>query len=57
MKIWKINQRLQYILMEHAVVIQGLEDMLLVENVDDRGFLCRLIEAMYGELPEPRKRK
>lgn len=34
----------------------GAKDMLLVENVDDKDFLCGLIEAMYGELPEPRKR-
>lgn len=35
----------------------GAKDMLLVENVDDRDFLCGLIEEMYGGLPEPRKRK
>lgn len=35
----------------------GAKDMLLVENVDDRAFLKRLFEAMYPELPEPRKRK
>lgn len=35
----------------------GAKDMLLVENVDDRAFLKRLFEAMYPELPEPRKKK
>ena len=35
----------------------GAKDMLLVENVDDSGFLCRLIDEMYDGLPEPRKRK
>lgn len=35
----------------------GAKDMLLVENVDDRAFLKNLFEAMYPELPEPRKKK
>lgn len=34
---------------------EGAKDMLLVENVDDRAFLKTLFEAMYPELPEPRK--
>lgn len=34
----------------------GAKDMLLVENVDDRGFLKELFEAMYPELPEPKKK-
>lgn len=36
---------------------EGAKDMLLVENVDDRAFLKILFEAMYPELPEPKKRK
>ena len=36
---------------------EGAKDMLLVENVDDRQFLAALFEAMYPELPEPRKKK
>ena len=35
----------------------GAKDMLLVENVDDRAFLQSLFEAMYPELPAPRKKK
>lgn len=35
----------------------GAKDMLLVENVDDREFLKELLEAMYPELPEPKKKK
>jgi hypothetical protein len=31
--------------------------MLLIENVDDRAFSKELFEAMYPELPEPKKRK
>ena len=33
----------------------GAKPMLLVENTDDRAFLKQLLEAMYPELPEPKK--
>lgn len=34
------------------------QPMILVDNVDNRDFLCELFEAMYEELPEPKvKRK
>lgn len=36
---------------------EGAKDMLLVENVDDREFLKALFEAMYPELPEPKKKR
>ena len=36
---------------------EGAKDMLLVENVDDREFLTALFDAMYPELPEPKKKK
>ena len=35
----------------------GAKDLLLVENVDDRTFLRELLEAVYPELPEPKKKK
>lgn len=35
----------------------GAKNMLLAERVDDREFLTELFEAMYEELPEPKKRK
>ena len=35
----------------------GAKEMLLVEDVDDREFLRTVIEAMYEELPAPKKRK
>ena len=35
---------------------EGAKEMLLVENVDDRGFLCELLEAIADELPEQKKR-
>ncbi len=36
---------------------EGAKEMLLVENVEDRDFLCRLLEAMYDELPAPKKKR
>ena len=36
---------------------EGAKEMLLVENVEDRAFLSKLFEAMYEELPEPKKKK
>lgn len=36
---------------------EGAKDMLLVEEVDDAQFLVDLFEAMYDELPEPKKKK
>lgn len=28
--------------------------MLLVDNVEDKDFLCRLFDSMYDELPAPK---
>ena len=35
----------------------GAKEMLLVDNVDDREFLQKLVRAVYPELPAPKKRK
>ena len=35
---------------------EGAKEMLLVDNVENRAFLRALVEAMYEELPEPKKR-
>ena len=35
----------------------GAKEMLLVDNVDDREFLQKLVRAMYPDLPAPKKRK
>ena len=35
----------------------GAKEMLLVDDVDNRGFLCELLEAMYEELPASKKKK
>ena len=36
---------------------EGAKDMLLVDNIDDRAFLKELFEAMYDDLPHPKKKK
>ena len=36
---------------------EGAKPMLLVEDVEDKDFLVRLFDAMYGELPEPKRKK
>ncbi len=35
----------------------GAKEMLLVSEVDDRRFLERLLEAMWEELPAPKKKR
>ena len=34
----------------------GAKEMLLVDNVEDRSFLEALLNAMYEELPQPKKK-
>lgn len=36
---------------------EGAKEMLLVDDVEDREFLRKLLEAMYDELPAPKKKK
>ena len=36
---------------------EGAKEMLLVDDVENREFLCELLEAMYEELPAPKKKK
>ena len=36
---------------------EGAQEMLLVEDIDNRGFLNKLFEMMYEELPEPKRKK
>ena len=36
---------------------EGAKEMLLVDDVENREFLRELLEAMYPELPAPKKRK
>ena len=35
----------------------GAKEMVLVDDVDDREFLNELLEAMYVELPAPKKKR
>ena len=35
----------------------GAKEMLMVDDVDDRQFLCELIGSMWAELPEKKKKK
>lgn len=36
---------------------EGAKEMLLVDDVEDKEFLRKLLEAMYEELPAPKKKK
>ena len=36
---------------------EGAKEMLLVDNVDSKEFLTNLFDAMYEELPAPKKKK
>ena len=36
---------------------EGAKEMLLVDNVENKDFLRDLLEAMYDELPAPKKKK
>jgi TfoX/Sxy family transcriptional regulator of competence genes len=42
---------------ETEIPYEGGKEMLLVNRVDDRDFLCELLEAMYEELPVPKRKK
>ena len=37
---------------EMELPYHGAKEMILVDNVDDRQFLCELVESMWEELPE-----
>ena len=37
---------------EMELPYNGAKEMILVDNVDDRQFLCELVESMWEELPE-----
>ncbi len=42
---------------EYEIPYQGAKEMLLVDNLEDRSFLKKLMESMYEQLPEPKKKK
>lgn len=35
---------------------EGAKEMLLVDNVENRAFLAALLDALYAELPAPKKK-
>lgn len=36
---------------------EGAKEMILVDNLDSKEFLKKLVEAMYEELPNPKSKK
>ena len=42
---------------EKELPYKGAKEMLLVDNVENREFLQELLNAMYDELPAPKKKK
>ena len=41
---------------ERELPYEGAKEMLLVDDVENREFLRKLLEVMYPELPAPKKR-
>ena len=41
----------------HELPYAGAKEMLLVDDVDNKHFLTQLFNAMYDELPIPKKKK
>lgn len=42
---------------DYELPYEGAKEMLLVDDVDNGEFLCKLFLSMYDELPAPRKKK
>ena len=42
---------------QYELPYEGAKEMLLVDDVDNREFLCDLLSAMYEELPTPKKKR
>ena len=36
---------------------EGAKEMIMVDDPDDRDFLCELVEAMWEELPEKKTKR
>lgn len=41
----------------HELPYEGAKEMLLVDNVDSKDFFAKLLNAMYDELPPPKRIK
>ncbi len=42
---------------DKEIPYEGAKEMLLVDDVEDREFMKALLEAMYDELPAPKKKR
>lgn len=42
---------------EYQIPYKGAKPMILAENIEDREFMCQLLNEMYEELPLPKKKK
>ena len=42
---------------EMELPYEGAKEMILVDEIDNRSFLRELFDAMYDELPAPKKKK
>ena len=40
----------------YALPYESAKEMLLVENLEDSAFLVKLVDAMFDELPAPKKK-
>ena len=53
-----VKSAIQYIpTAVYELPYEGAKEMLLVDDVDSREFLCNLFLSMYDELPAPKKKK
>ena len=41
---------------EKELPYEGAKEMILVDDVENREFLCELLKTMYDELPDPKNR-
>ena len=42
---------------ERELPYEGAKEMILVDDVDNREFLCELVRSMWEELPAPKKKR
>ena len=53
-----VKSAIQYIpTAVYELPYEGAKEMLLVDDVESREFLCNLFLSMYDELPAPKKKK
>lgn len=53
-----VKSAVKYMLsVKYELPYEGAKEMLLVDNVDEKEYLTELFNAMYDELPEPKKKK